>query len=164
MTNASNEKFIEVLRSLAKDSCIQIESYNYMANFWTNYYLYLGIINTIVASIASASSLSKLFDSTVAGILTAGVAILSAITTFVNPSEKATQHKKAKEKFISLNMNARKAAIDAHSDDSDEALKKLRDQVNDLSDRMTEALQISPQVPEYVRKIAEKRAASRFIF
>ena len=161
---SNNEKLIENLKVLAKDAFLHLEAYNYMTNFWTNYYIYLGILNTVLASVASASSLSKLLDTTIAGILTAGVAILSAITTFVNPSEKATQHKKAKEKFVLITMKARRVAVDALSEDSSEHFQKLKEELNELSDKMTEALQTSPQVPEWVRQIAEKRAEKRFTF
>lgn len=160
----SNEKLIDNLKILAKEALVYLEGYNYMSNFWTNYYIYLGILTTALASVASASSLSNLIDRNIAGIITAGVALLSAITTFINPSDKSAQHKKAKEKFISINMKARRAAIDSLSEDSPEQVQKLKEVLNELSDKMTEALQTSPQIPEWVRVIAEKRAASRFTF
>jgi hypothetical protein len=162
---SNNEKLIENLKTIAKEALVHLEAYNYMANFWTNYYIYLGILTTVIASVASAASLSKLqVDNQVAGLLTALVALLSAITTFINPSDKSANHKKAKEKFISINMKARRVAIDSLSDDSAEQALQLKKAIGELSDKMTEALQSSPQVAEWVRIIAEKRAESRFKF
>ncbi len=164
MNDSLKDKLLESLKHLAKDALIQIEAYNYMANFWTNWYLYIGILNTILASIASISALLEDLGRLPASILTASVAVLSAITTFLNPADRSSQHKKAKDKFIAINLEARKVAIDAYSVDSDELLKELKEKVDTLSVGMVEALQTSPQVPEWVCRIAEKRAERRFKF
>ena len=164
MTDSSKDKLLESLKHLAKDALIQTEEYNYMANFWTNGYLYIGILNTFLASIASISALLDGIGSLPAAILTASVAVLSAITTFLNPADRSSQHKKAKDKFIAINIEARKAAIDSYSEDSDEVYKKLKERFDALSMTLIEAIQTSPQVPEWVCRIAEKRAERRFKF
>ena len=161
----SNEKLIKSLESLARDAFIQIESYNYMANFWANSYIYSGILTTVLSSISSASSLSTLVESNIApGILAAAVAVFSAIATFVNPSEKASQHRKAKDKFVLIYAKARNVAVDTLSEDTNEVTQKLKEELKDLSNKIAEAAQTSPQVPEWVRQIAEKRTKSRFVF
>jgi len=164
MNDSLKDKLLENLKHLAKDALIHVEAYNYMANFWTNWYLYIGIVNTFLASIASISALLETIGRFPAAILTASVAVLSAITTFLNPADRSSQHKKAKDKFIAINMEARKTAIDFYSEDSDEIFKKLQERVDILSLNMTEALQTSPQVPEWVCQIAGKRAEKKFRF
>jgi hypothetical protein len=164
MTNSLKEKLLENLKQLAKEALIQTESYNYMANFWTNWYLYIGILNTVLASVASISALLEALGRLSAAILTASVAVLSAITTFLNPADRSSQHKKAKDRFVAINIEARKVAIDAYSVDSDELLKQLKEKVDTLSVDMVEALQTSPQIPEWVCRVAEKRAERKFKF
>ena len=164
MTDSLKDKLLENLKHLAKDALVQIESYNYMANFWTNWYLYIGIITTFLASLASISALLESLGKVPAAILTASVAVLSAITTFLNPADKSSQHKKAKDRFIAINIEARKVAIDCSSVDSDELLKQVKEKVDTLSTSMIEALQTSPQVPEWVSRVAEKRAERKFKF
>jgi hypothetical protein len=161
----SNEKLIENLEALAKDSFIQIESYNYMVNYWTNFYLYSGILTTLLAAIASASSLSKLIETNIAaGTLSAGVAIISGVTTFINPSDNAGQHRKAKDKFVLIYTKARNVAVDSYLEESNEVMQKLKDELKDLSNKIAEATQTSPQIPEWVRKIAERRTKVKFRF
>jgi hypothetical protein len=164
MNVSLKDKLLESLKQLAKDALTQSEAYNYMANFWTNWYLYIGMLNTFLASLASISSLLEAFGRFPAAILTASVAVLSAITTFLNPADRSSQHKKAKDRFIAINIEARKVAIDAYSVDSDELLKQLKEKVDTLSVGMVEALQTSPQVPEWVCIVAEKRAERKFKF
>ena len=43
MNDSLKDKLLENLKHLAKDALIHIEAYNYMAIFWTNWYLYIGI-------------------------------------------------------------------------------------------------------------------------
>jgi hypothetical protein len=54
MNDSLKDKLLENLKHLAKDALIHIEAYNYMAIFWRNWYLYIGILNTFLASIASS--------------------------------------------------------------------------------------------------------------
>jgi len=162
MTGSLKDKLLDNLEHLAKDALIQIESYNYMANFWMNWYLYIGILTTLLASIASISAFSESLGKVPAAALTASVAVLSAITTFLNPADRSSQHKKAKDRFISINIEARKASIDCSSADSDEILKRVKEKIDIFSTSMIEALQTSPQVPEWVSRIAEKRAKRKF--
>jgi len=164
MTSYLTDKLLDNLKHLAKDALVQIESYNYMANFWMNWYLYIGILTTVLASIASISVLSESLGKAPAAALTASVAVLSAITTFLNPADRSSQHKKAKDRFIAINIEARKVAIECSSADSDEILQQVKEKVDVFSTRMIEALQTSPQVPEWVSRIAEKRAERKFKF
>jgi hypothetical protein len=164
MTSSLKDKLLDNLKYIAKDALVQTESYNYMANFWMNWYLYLGILTTFLASIASISALSESLGKAPAAALTASVAVLSAITTFLNPSDRASQHKKAKDKFVAISIEARKVAIDCSSTDADETLKQVKEKVDSFSASMIEALQASPQVPEWVSRIAEKRAERKFKF
>jgi len=164
MTSYLTDKLLDNLKHLAKDALVQIESYNYMANFWMNWYLYIGILTTVLASIASISVLSESLGKAPAAALTASVAVLSAITTFLNPADRSSQHKKAKDRFIAINIEARKVAFECSSADSDEILQQVKEKVDVFSTRMIEALQTSPQVPEWVSRIAEKRAERKFKF
>jgi uncharacterized protein (DUF849 family) len=157
------DNLIDTLQDIAKEACIRDESHNYMANFWTNFYLYTGITNTIIAALASASSFSEITDNNnkVAGLLTAVVAVISAVITYLNPAEKATKHKEAKDKFSCVYYDARDLADEMKTTDTEEELEKLKEQKKAIAKKLVDAQKDSPQVAHWVRKIARDRAKDR---
>ena len=91
-----------------KDSLYSSKGRFYAGQFWTNLHLWIGIPTAILAAIAGASALSQ-FDNNnvIAGILAIFVAALIAVTTFLNPNEKATIHHNAGNEYNNLRNRAR---------------------------------------------------------
>lgn len=74
------------------------------ATIWGYLQFIVGIPNTILAAIAGASAFSKVdHSSMVAGGLSILVAILTALSTFLDPNERAKAHWKAGNEFQFLN-------------------------------------------------------------
>jgi len=74
------------------------------ATVWGYVQFIVGIPNTILSAIAGASALSQWQDSNMlAGMLSILVAILTAISTFLDPSDRAKAHWHAGNQFQLLN-------------------------------------------------------------
>ncbi len=143
----AKEKIIKEAKRIEEDSLYSSKGHFYAAQLWTNLHLWIGIPATILAAIAGASALSQ-FDNhqIIAGVLAILVAALSAVSTFVNPNEKATIHHSAGNRYNSLKNRARifsEIDMDIESDES--LLAKLRT----LSAERDELNEKSPQIPKW---------------
>lgn len=132
---------------------IDIESHNYMANFWNNTYIYIGIPSTILSSIVTASVLSDLSTTDLlVGFISLTVTALSAVSTFLNPSEKYLNHKTTKSTLVTLRNNT-------------VMFISLLKENQEVDKQDWESYQVTigqvyaakPQVPEWVKNIAIKR-------
>lgn len=150
----AKEKIIKEAKRIEEDSLYSSKGHFYAAQLWTNLHLWIGIPATILAAIAGASALSQ-FDNhqIIAGVLAILVAALSAVSTFVNPNEKATIHHSAGNRYNSLKNRARifsEIDMDIESDES--LLTKLRT----LSAERDELNEKSPQIPKWAFRRARQ--------
>jgi len=126
-----------------------------VAQFWSNFHLWLGIPTVILASIVGAFALSQ-FSSyiVIAGVISIVVVVLSATTTFLNPRERANAHLSAGNNYDSLLSKARIFwTIDCWQSESEEILtQKLRD----LSEERNRLNRECPQVPRFAYLAARK--------
>jgi hypothetical protein len=82
---------------LAAERHYAAETIWYHTNFW------LGIPSTVLAAIAGAAAFSKIANSEfVAGSIAILVAILTSLTTFIDPKKTFTAHHLAAKEFESL--------------------------------------------------------------
>ncbi len=150
----AKDKIIKEAKRVEEDSLYSSKGHFYAAQFWTNLHLWIGIPATILAAIAGASALSQ-FDNhqIIAGVLAILVAALSAVSTFVNPNEKATIHHSAGNRYNSLKNRARifsEIDMDIESDES--LLAKLKT----LSAERDELNEKSPQIPKWAFRRARQ--------
>jgi len=149
------EKIIKEAKRVEEDSLYSAKGHFVAGNFWTNFHLWIGVPNAILAAIAGASALSQ-FDNhnIIAGILAIIVTALTAVTTFLNPNEKANSHQKAGNNYNSLRNIARIfCEIDCCREDSDQELTR---QLKELAKQRDELNQNSPQIPRWAYKKARK--------
>src|SRR5262245_4505588 len=90
---------------IEEDSLHSSKSHFEAANLWVKLHLSLGIPAAILAAIAGVSALKEC--PVVAGILSFAVAALSALSTFLNPSERANAHLNAGNQYMSVRNRAR---------------------------------------------------------
>ncbi len=155
MTDNIKENMIKEARRIEEDSLYSAKGHFVAANFWTNFHLWIGVPTAILAAIAGASALSQ-FDNhnIIAGILAIVVTALTAVTTFLNPNEKANSHRNAGNKYNSLRNKARIfCEIDSCGEDSDQELTK---QLKELAKQRDGLNQNSPQIPIRAYKKARK--------
>lgn len=108
---------------------------------WAKYHYWLGIPSVILSSVAGLAFIKDYPD--VGGGISAAVAILTALSTFLKPNERASTHKNAGDQYLALRNDARifRAIKLAHSCDTQSAI----DGLTELSKRRNELNQASPQ-------------------
>ena len=149
------EKLIDEAKRIVEDSLYSAKGHFAAAGRWTNCHLWMGIPTAFLAAIASASALSQ-FDNhnIVAAFLAIIVTALTAVMTFLNPSEKAYSHRNAGNRYLSLRNTARIFfEIDCTQEKSDEELTK---QLKELSKLLNELNQNSPLIPPWAYEKAKK--------
>jgi hypothetical protein len=163
MKQNTKEKILKEAKRIEEDALYSAKGHFYAAQFWTNFHLWIGIPTAIIAAISGASALSQ-FDNhnVVAGVLAIMVTAFAAVTTFLNPNEKATLHHNAGNQYNGLRNKARifcEIDFDVSTDDKD-ILRELKI----LNQERDELNQKSPQIPKWsflrARKGIEEGEAS----
>lgn len=122
---------------------------------WTNFHLWLGIPIVAFAAIASAAALVR-FDPNglIAGGLAILVAVMTAVSTFVNANEKAATHLNAGNGYDALMNEVRIfRVIDCWSEESD---RVLTERIKRYSERKDVLNRAAPAVPKFARTMAKK--------
>jgi len=130
-------------RRIEEDSLLSAKAHFEAAALWGQFHLWLGIPTTVIAAIAGISALKDY--PTLAGLLAMGVAALSALSTFLNPSGRQSAHLLAGNQYLALRNNARifcSINLALSGDDT-------RAQLIELSDRRNELNAGSPQVSRW---------------
>jgi len=150
----AKEKIIKEAKRIEEDSLYSSKGHFYAAQFWTNLHLWIGVPATIMAAIAGASALSQ-FDNhqIIAGVLAILVAALSAVSTFINPNEKAAIHHGAGNRYNSLKNRVRIfSEVDVEMESDESLLAKFRT----LSAQRDELNEKSPQIPKWAFRKARE--------
>lgn len=137
---------IKEAKRIEEDSLYSAKGHFFVANFWLNVHLRIGVLAPVLAAIAGISALYQ-FDAhnIIAGILAIIVAALTAIASFLNPNEKANYHRNAGNNYNSLRNKARIFYdIDSFVEKSDQELVK---QLKELTKQRDKLNQNSPQIP-----------------
>jgi hypothetical protein len=72
---------------------------------WARYHYCLGIPSVVLSALAGAAFFKNYGD--IAGIMSAIVAILTSLMTFLKPSERAAAHKGSGDQYLTLRNDAR---------------------------------------------------------
>jgi len=149
------DNILKEARRIEEDSLHSAKGQFVAANFWTNFHLWIGVPTAILAAITGASALSQFENhNIIAGILAIIVTALTAVTTFLNPNEKANSHRNAGNKYNSLRNKARIfCEIDSCGEESNQEITK---QLKELAKQRDELNQNSPQIPIWAYKKAKK--------
>jgi uncharacterized protein YjhX (UPF0386 family) len=125
-----------------EDDCYYISQAHYVAaRRWQRLHYLLGVPIALISGVVGASALSQ-FDqhAVVVGVLALAVAALSAITTFVNPSQRAVQHLAAGNTYEALrNVTRIFREVDCHTQKSNEALERILKRLNKKRDDLNRA-------------------------
>jgi hypothetical protein len=131
------QRIKEEAQEIEQDCTLLCTDHYYAAGRWDRVNLFLGIPATVLAGITSVAALSDIAGKNkdiVTGLLAIVVAALSALTTFLNPSEKANSHKSASSNYEALRVKANllkdidlSADYAALEDSTKEIIKQLKD-------------------------------------
>ncbi|MCU6456035.1 SLATT domain-containing protein [Sphingomonas sp. A2-49] len=106
---------------------------------WSRYHLFLGVPAVILSALAGTAFFKGQPD--IAGIMSTIVAILTALSTFLKPSERASSHKGSGDQYLTLRNDARvlrTVKLDAACDDAAaianlDEITKRRNELNQAS-------------------------------
>lgn len=149
------ESIIKEAKRIEEDSLYSAKGHFKAANRWMRYHLWLGIPSVLLAVFSGASLLSQFGKYNVlAGISAVIVSALTAVSTFLNPNERANCHQNAGNKYTSLRNKARIFyQIDCSGENSIEELKERLTELANLRDELNEN---SPQIPRWAYEKARK--------
>lgn len=154
----AKDEIIREARRLEETSLYSMKSHHCAAEKWSSRHLWLGLPVVIISALVGAATFSQYAETypiikTIAGLFSISVAVLSGITTFLNPNDKENAHLSAAHGFDKINNEARMfRAIECWREESDEALtSKLRE----LVDRKSELNSNSPQIPNWAYEKAK---------
>jgi len=156
------QKMVKEAKRIENDTFFSAKGHFVASDEWRKRTMFLGIPSTIFSAIAGASALAQ-FDNhnIVAGALALVVAALSALTTFLNPGEKANSHQNAGTRYTAIRNDARKFYdLDSFRDDiSDQDLLTL---LEDLRKQRNELNQNSLPIPRSAyRKVCQQYPSRR---
>ena len=139
-----------------EENCLYTSKGHFVAaQFWTNFHLWIGIPTVILAAIAGITAFAKFDENNIlAGVFSIIVVVLTAITTFLNPKEKANTCLISGNNYDSLLTKVRIFwTIGCREEDSEQV---LTEKLKDLSERRDKLNRESPQVPTWAYKKAKK--------
>lgn len=144
-----NEEIILELRRRTRN-CQGLTRANFiLANLWSSTHLYIGIPNTVLAALAGVSTLSDLDTSkVVTALLSITVAILTALLTFLNPTEKYSSYRSAAQRYQAI---ADKYSILLFKSQNISE-QSLLDEITSLHNEYNKVIDSSPVVPSWAYK------------
>lgn len=133
---------------IEEDSIHSAKGHFNAADIWRRRHYLLGIPATILGALAGAAIVKDW--PTAASLLSLAATILTALVTFLKPTERASEHKTAGDQYLALKNDARVfREIELLIQDGESHADKIKT----LSQRRNELNQGSPEIP---RKAFEK--------
>jgi hypothetical protein len=127
---------------IEEDALFSAKRHFNAAAIWNNTHLLLGLPTALIAGVSGISALSH--HTLIAGVLSLTVAGLTALTTFLNPSQRATNHHDFGNRYNALRNKTRiLREIDVHDSHPTELVKELKA----LNRERDELNQKAPQTP-----------------
>lgn len=151
----TKEEVIKEAKRIEESLLYSSKAHFFAANFWNGVHLIIGLPLVALSSVAGIKAWKEA-DSvgSWAVAISVSIAILSAMITFLNPSDRASVHLKAGNDYDSLMNRARLFwAIQCLGEDPDSILTS---QVTGLATEKAKLNQTCPQVPFLAYIMARK--------
>tara|TARA_R100000027_G_C2245716_1_gene93208 strand:+ start:733 stop:1224 length:492 start_codon:yes stop_codon:yes gene_type:complete len=151
-----NEPYItELCREASRiqeDSIHSAKGHYNTADRWNKIHLWIGIPNAVLAAIAGLSAFND--ETLIAGSLAVSVAAITAITTFLNPGDRSSTHKRCAGEYLSLRNKSRifENITSKHCKSEEELTSRFEEMINKRDDLNA----TSPQIPEWAFNKARK--------
>jgi hypothetical protein len=152
------EEIIREAKRLEESTLFSMKGHHTAASGWSTRHLWLGLPVVIISALVGATTFSQYAEScpalkVTAGLLSLAVAILSGITTFLNPNDRESAHLTAANAFDKLNNDARLFwAVDCWQESPDAVLTS---QLKELVERKNQLNANSPQIPNWAYRKAK---------
>jgi hypothetical protein len=157
------EEIIREAKRLQESTLYSMNGHHCAASGWSNRHLWLGLPVVVISALVGAATFSQYAETypvvkTIAGLLSVAVAVLSGISTFLNPNDRENSHLSAAHGFDKLNNDARLFwSVDCWQEPSDGVLTS---KLKGLVDRKNELNSNSPQIPDWAYRAAKAGIAA----
>jgi hypothetical protein len=129
------------LERIEEDAKYSSKGHFEAASTWRHCNYWLGVPSAIGAGVAGVAAFNNLV--LVSGIVAIFVAALTSVSTFLDPSARANEHRVSGTSFLALKNQARiLRTIDLKSDDA-----KVTQQFRELAERRDTLNSESPEIP-----------------
>lgn len=153
--SSTREEILKEAKRIEESALYSSKGHFAAAEFWTNFHLWIGIPTVVLAATGATFTFSDSYR-TQAGILALVVAVLSSLTTFLNPNERAGTHSTAGNNYNALRNKTRIFwTIDCWREHAGDEM--LTERLKDLSDEVNKLNQSHPQIPGWAYKIGKTR-------
>ncbi len=126
LSNTVVEKLVEEAKRIEEDALYSSKGHYNCADNWKSVHYWIGIPAAILAGVASVSAFSE--NTAAAGYISVLVAILSALSTFLDPNARQNSHKSSGAAFGTLKNQARRFyEIEVYLEHDEKKLKKQLD-------------------------------------
>jgi hypothetical protein len=150
MANQHLTQLVAEAKRLEEDSLHSAKGHFAAAEGWTSAHYWVGLPIAILSGISGVLALAK--HPIVGGTIAVGVAILTAVATFFNPSKRSGSHLVAGNAYKRIqNRSRRFYNIDAAGATDAESLKMILDSLATELDDLNEQ---SPKIPRWAYKRA----------
>ena len=147
-----SEAIIEEAKRMEENCQYSAKGHFVAAQFWNNFSLWIGIPTVILAAISGALAFASIMI--FVGIISTVVVVLSSVTTFLNPKERANAHLVAGNNYESLLTRTRIFwTIDCRSEGSEQI---LTDKLKDIIEQRDKMNRECPQIPTWAYKKGKK--------
>jgi hypothetical protein len=154
----ARDEIIREAKRLEESTLYSFKGHHQAARGWGNRHLWLGIPTVVISALIGATAFSQYakeypWVGVAAGLLAILVAILSGVTTFLNPNDKESAHTIAAHGFDKLNNDARMFwSIECWREVAEDVLTS---NLRELVERKNELNSSSPQIPPWAYKRAK---------
>jgi len=151
----TKDEVIKEAKRIEEDALYSSKGHFVAAQVWSNFHLWVGVPTALFAGIAAVSAFSQ-FDNRgiAAGVISMAVGGLAALSTFINPNERASTHLSAGNEYDALMNKVRIFwTIDCWLGESEDVLTaKLKD-LSNQKDRLNKSC---PQIPKWAYRAAKR--------
>ncbi len=152
--SSSKDEIIKEAKRIEESTLYSAKSHFTATRMWGNFHIIIGLLISVLSAIDAAFVFSE-HHYTLVGYLSLLVIVLSGIATFLNPNDRAGNHKTAGDKYYALNNRARVFwTIECWEQGvGDEILTRG---LKDLSESKIKVNSDSPQIPRWAYLLAKR--------
>jgi hypothetical protein len=145
VSSKSHAEIIREAHRIGESALYSAKGHFNSAEIWGWFHYALGLTTVALAAIAGAKALSKIdADGNITAILSITVAVLSGVTTFLNPNKAKSDHLTAGNQYLAIVNKARIfRAIECWGESSDQTLTA---KLIKLSEEQAALNKASPQI------------------
>jgi hypothetical protein len=150
-------------KELEKEAATSSYAHFLSGRRWEKIHLALGLPTTALAAIAGVTAFTEVWDLG-AGLIAMFVAGLSALSTFLNPGDRANLHRQAYAEFNELKREISMLRdIDARlaNKEDEETVRKFTEQLRNLMTRITQIEKNAPAINLSSKQKAEAKINSK---